>query len=68
VLPELHTESGRPCSNRRATRSGGNDAQGSTTVVRTFNVCRLIPACHDLDDRFLRHYFDGNPQISGNPG
>jgi hypothetical protein len=37
------TASSRTWSNRRATRSGGNDAIGSTTVVRTLNVHGLMP-------------------------
>ncbi len=33
-----------PWSNRRSTRSGGNEAVGSVTVVRTLNVRGLMPS------------------------
>src|SRR3954464_3988993 len=39
-----HTASSRPWSKRRWTRSGGNDAAGSVTVVRTLKVRGLMPA------------------------
>ena len=39
-----HTASRRPWSNRRSTRSGGNDAVGSTIVVLTLNVRGLMPS------------------------
>src|SRR6266702_5610391 len=38
------TASSRPWSNRRRTRSGGNEAVGSVTVVRTLNVRGLMPS------------------------
>jgi len=38
------TASGRPRSKWRSTRSGGNDAVGSTTVVLTVNVRGLMPS------------------------
>jgi len=38
------TASGRSRSKCRSTRSGGNDAIGSTTVVFTLNVRGLMPS------------------------